>query len=155
MSIVQENKSRAKAVVSAYLIFRRGEDVLLQLRQNTGFADGKWALVSGHVEEGESATVAMVREAYEEVGISLQPEALRVIHVRHHRSDRVNMSVFFECTAWNGPIINQEPEKCGGLEFFPLNNLPSNTAGVVADVLHAISRGETYSEGGWSYPEKI
>lgn len=43
--------------------------ILLQKRQNTGFADGKWECgATGHVEAGESMRLALAREAKEELG---------------------------------------------------------------------------------------
>lgn len=41
----------------------RDQRILLQLRINTGYCDGMWGCVAGHVEEGESASGAMIREA--------------------------------------------------------------------------------------------
>ena len=47
-----------------------GTEVLLQLRQNTGYMDGRWAAAAaGHVERGETAYDAARREALEEVGV--------------------------------------------------------------------------------------
>ena len=51
-------KERFKTCVSSYLILRDKEKVLLSLRGNTGYKDGYWGLVSGHVEKGESAKTA-------------------------------------------------------------------------------------------------
>jgi 8-oxo-dGTP diphosphatase len=63
--------SRFQVVPSAYLIFRRtveeGDQVLLMLRAGTGYMDGHWATVAGHVEAGESCAAAAVREAREEL----------------------------------------------------------------------------------------
>jgi 8-oxo-dGTP pyrophosphatase MutT (NUDIX family) len=42
--------------------------VLLHKRQNSGFMDGSYSLVSGHVEANESFKQAMIREAHEEAG---------------------------------------------------------------------------------------
>ncbi len=51
--------SRFRVVPAAYVIFRRGDEVLLQLRQNTGYRDGYWATAAaGHVEEDESVFAA-------------------------------------------------------------------------------------------------
>ena len=48
-------------VPAAYVILRRGDEVLLQLRRNTGFRDGHWACAAaGHVEAGESVLSAAV-----------------------------------------------------------------------------------------------
>ena len=49
-------------------------EVLLQLRQNTGYMDGHWAAAAaGHVERGETAYDAAQREAAEELDIATSP----------------------------------------------------------------------------------
>ena len=51
------------------------KEILLQLRQNTGYMDNMYDFAcSGHVEKGESYTTALVREAKEEIGITLKEE---------------------------------------------------------------------------------
>ena len=43
-----------------------GTEVLLQLRQGTGYMDGHWAAAAaGHIEQGESVFEAAAREAAE------------------------------------------------------------------------------------------
>ena len=49
---------------------RGGTEVLLQLRQNTGYMDDHWAAAAaGHVERGETAFDAAHREAAEEIAV--------------------------------------------------------------------------------------
>lgn len=57
-------KTEILPAVSA-IIFNDQGDVLLQRRKDTG----KWCIVSGHVEFGESIEQAMVREIEEELGV--------------------------------------------------------------------------------------
>jgi len=140
-------KKREGASVNAYLILKQEGKVLLHLRQNTGYCDGLWSLVAGHVEEGESATEGMIREAYEEIGI--RPSGLKVVHIMHRKTNRMNVDVFFECTSWDGRVENREPDKCGGLEFFSLNDLPLNIVDYNVLALNAIEQGCFYSEVGW------
>lgn len=116
------------------------------LRQNTGYYDGYWGLVAGHVEEGESATDAMVREAFEEANIDVHPDNLKPVHILHRRSDRANIDIFFECDEWQGTVLNKEPDKCGGLEFYSLADLPEMMIDYILDVLQAKT---FYSEYGW------
>ena len=61
------------------------KEILLQLRQNTGYMDNMYDFAcSGHVEKGESYTTALVREAKEEIGITVKEEDLVFLAVNHH-----------------------------------------------------------------------
>jgi 8-oxo-dGTP diphosphatase len=42
------------AIRDVYVIVRKGSDVLLMLREGTGYKDGAWGLPSGKVEPGET-----------------------------------------------------------------------------------------------------
>ena len=58
---------RFVVVPAAYVFLLRGSgpdtEVLLQLRQNTGYMDGHWtAGAAGHVEPGETAPQAAARD---------------------------------------------------------------------------------------------
>ena len=143
-------KRRKFASVNAYLVLRQKDQVLFQLRNNTGYCDGMWSLVAGHVEENESATAALAREANEEIGIDLYASEIKVVHIMHRKSDRFNIDIFFEYSDWEGTIVNCEPEKCAQLEFAPLDNLPSPTIEYISKALQCISEGKTYSEYGWN-----
>ena len=66
---------RFVVVPASYVFLLRdgaaGTEVLLQLRQNTGYMDDHWAAAAaGHVERGETAYDAARREALEEIGVT-------------------------------------------------------------------------------------
>lgn len=140
---------RSGASINAYLILKHDNKILFHLRKNTSYCDGMWSLVAGHVEDGESATAAMIREAREEIGIELSFSQIKVVHVMHRQTNRFNVDIFFDCSSWQGAIQNCEPEKCEKLDFFSLDALPSNIVDYNATVLRAILNGEFYSEQGW------
>ena len=140
---------KMRAFVHVYLLLRQNDTLLLSLRQNTGYEDGKYSLVAGHVEAGESAKSAMVREAKEEIGIQIAPVDLEVVHTMHRRSDRDCIDIFLHCGRWQGQVTNCEPHKCGEVKFFSKNAPPENLVGYVSKALKDIENSVRYSEFGW------
>ena len=143
-------KDRFKLIPAVYLVLRRGNDVLLSRRAKTGYQDGKYSVVAGHLDGGELATEGMVREADEEAGIIVDPKNLKLVHTGHrlNRSQpgQERIELFCETTEWRGEITNAEPNKCDDLSWYPIDNLPSNTLPFVRLVLTDITHGVNYSE---------
>jgi ADP-ribose pyrophosphatase YjhB (NUDIX family) len=141
---------RFTAHAAVYLLLIRNSQVAMIRRYNTGYQDGNYTLPSGHIDEGESATTAMIREAQEETDVIVKPVDLKTAHVIHRNSpNRVYIDFYFYTTEWEGEPINAEPEKADDLSWFDLDNLPKN---IIPDVKHAIERFDTedfYSEIGW------
>ena len=143
-----DSSDRFKIRFAVYIIPRNGSKVLLSLRQGTGWKDGWFSLVAGHVDGGEAAELAMVREAKEEVGIDINPEDLRHVYTMHRLGtdpDDEYIDLFFECINWSGQIEILEPEKCGELRWVEMDNLPENTLDYVKVVLGQYPAGLTYS----------
>jgi 8-oxo-dGTP pyrophosphatase MutT (NUDIX family) len=122
--------SRFRVVPAAYVIFRRDEQVLLQLRSGTGYKDGHWATAAaGHVEAGESVFDAAIREAREELGITVTRADLEPLCGMHRTAangrlidERVDW--FFACHRWTGEPRLLESEKAAALDWFELDALP-------------------------------
>lgn len=142
--------SRTSNVPAAYLVPIRDGKVLLLKRQNTGFHDGEYSFIAGHVEERESFSQAVIREAREESGMIISESDIRPAHMMHRNSDdAVRVDVFFTVSRWEGEPVNREPEKCGDLSWFPLEELPVNTIPYIRRTLERILQGVFYSEEGW------
>ena len=138
-------------VPSVYVLVRRDGQLAFVKRSNTGFMDGIYCLPAGHVEDMESFSAAAIREAVEEVGVTIQPEYLRFVHVMHrHQGDHVRVDVFFEADEWSGEPTNAEPEKHSEFTWFTADNLPyDKIMDYQAFALKHILRGQSYSELGW------
>lgn len=118
-----------KVIPAAYVALRRGDEVLLLLRANTGFMDGYWAVPAGHVEAGESALTAACREVAEEVGVEIDPADLIPVTAMHRTGGKgepidERVDFFFTATRWQGEPRLMEPGKAAGLDWFSLDKLP-------------------------------
>lgn len=141
---------RFKLIPAVYLLLLDGDKILLSKRANTGYMDGYYGLVSGHVDGDEVATEALAREAQEEVAITVRPEDLLFAHLAHRLNrgiaNQERMDMFFGCTKWTGEIVNNEPDKCAELSWHYLDALPNNIVPLVRFVIDAYKRNEVYSE---------
>lgn len=153
MATTAENlgvKKRSGASINTYLLLKKENTLLLSLRKNTGYFDGYYGLVSGHVEDGEAASTAMIREAKEEANLILRSESLKAVHLMHRKTNRFNIDIFFECADWEGNLINLEPDKCAELKFFSLANLPKNLIPYIDQAIRGVLQNTIYSEEGWT-----
>lgn len=140
---------RFKMIASVYVLFERDGKILMSRRSNTGYEDGNYGLVAGHVEDGESLTQAAIREAKEEAGVDILPEDLEVKTTMHRKQNDIRVDFFFVAKKWEGELTNMEPDRCDDLSWFPLDELPSNTIPYTRQVIECYRKGIIYSEWGW------
>lgn len=122
---------------------------LFGLRQNTSVLDGTYHLPAGHVEAGESVVQAVIREAREELGVTVEAEHLEFAHVTHSTLTGGRASFFFRVRQWKGLPVNREPGKCAGLRWIPLDGLTEAVSGHCRAALEHIAAGDPFSVRGW------
>ena len=153
MNWSESSNNRHMNIPASYLVLINDEDKVLLLRRfNTGFKDGMYSLVAGHVDEGENFTQALIREAKEESGVDLLPEEVEVCHVMHRKSETdgsERVDVFCVVKNWSGDITNCEPHKCDELAWHSFDELPENTIDYIRVALEGIKAGRFFSEFGW------
>jgi 8-oxo-dGTP diphosphatase len=143
---VQEQVDRFRVVPAAYVLLRRGDEVLLQRRRNTGYYDEHWAAgAAGHVEAGESVFEAACRETAEELGIEVAADALIPLTTMHRTANNgraidERVDVFFECRDWTGEPALQE-DKASDLGWFRLGDLPQPVVPHELVVLEGVRSG--------------
>jgi 8-oxo-dGTP diphosphatase len=100
----------------------KSDQMLLGKRKNC-YGEGTWALPGGHLEPGETLFACAARELKEELGIEAQD--LTLMTVTEDISERGHcMHMSFLLNAYQGTIINNEPDKCYEWRFFALDTLP-------------------------------
>lgn len=160
MSEIQE-KRRFRLTPAVYLFMERDNKILMLRRANTGFRDGEYSFVAGHVDGGESVKQAAIREAKEEAGILVREEDLELIHTMHRLNEAEGyldqgekhierIDFFMRTDKWEGEIKNMEEDKCDDLSWFDIDSLPDNTIDYIKFVIEEIRKGNIYSEYGWN-----
>ncbi len=140
---------RNPAVTAAYIFLKKDGKFLLGKRQNTGWRDAYYQMPAGHVDAGELPSEAAIREAKEEVGVTIAPADLKFVHIgfrtKHDETgDRVDY--YFETERWEGEVYNAEPHKCSELVWVSTDLLPENIVPNTRHVIEALARGEVFSE---------
>ena len=98
--------ARFKLVPESHLLLVRDGRILLLRRANTDYEDGKYSVVAGHIEDGETAREAICREAREEAGIELAPDDLAFAQVVHRADRGQRVGFFFSALRWRGEPRN-------------------------------------------------
>jgi 8-oxo-dGTP diphosphatase len=143
-------KKRFKLIPAVHLLLSRDSKILFGKRKNTGYEDGKFHLIAGHADGGETVREAMIREAKEEIGITIKPKDMVFAHVMHRvGDDHERLDFFFICTKWAGVLKNCESNKCSELKWLTPKKLPKNIIPYVRFAFKQIANKSYYSEYGW------
>ena len=142
-------RAKFKGVIN--LIIKKDNKVLLFFR-NDGFFNydgGWWVLPAGHIEQGETARDAAIREAKEELDINIAPSDIRCVHITSNLASRTeSFDFYFEVSKYSGTMRNCESGKCVEMRYFTLDEVATlkNVISPTRLSLAALQRGEIYSE---------
>jgi len=146
------NSEKFSMHVSANLHLLKDGKILLLRRCNTGWKDGEYGVVAGHVDGNETIAEAMVREAKEEADITINESDLKVVHAQHRISKGSEYIDFHLVAAnWSGEPRNLEPEKCDDLSWYAIDRLPENTIPYMRLAFESIANNIVFSE--WREPD--
>ena len=120
------------------------KEILMLLRDNTGYLDGMYDLPGGHLEEGEDIFDAMIREAKEEIGITIKRKDLEMLHI-FHGFKKGKLKFVFKANKYEGVPLNNEPNQCKELKWFEIDNLPKNIIPNIKREIKNIKNKEFYS----------
>lgn len=103
--------------------------LVLQRGEHAKFGCGMWDLPVGKSEPGEPVTETAVRELYEETGIVVEAESLKVVHVIHAARGGFEapsgfLTVVFVTDEWTGEAENREPLKHAQVRWVQVDAVP-------------------------------
>ncbi|MEU9090804.1 NUDIX domain-containing protein [Streptomyces sp. NPDC048428] len=129
--------------------------VLLRRSENAKFAQGMWDLPVGKSEPSEPITETAVRELYEETGLSVKPESLKVAHIIHGawgvEAPNGFLTVVFATHEWTGEPENREPHKHSQVRWVDADAIPDAFVDTTASALHRyLADGPQLSLKGWA-----
>lgn len=137
-------------LLAAYvlLLLKKENSILLIRRSATNkFAPNHFSLPGGRVEENESFTTALIREAKEELGITINQADLSFSHAFYKKGTENEFAAFvFECNTWTGDIKNCEPSKHSELKWVDIHQLPELMISTHKKVLSLLQEKQLYSE---------
>jgi 8-oxo-dGTP diphosphatase len=135
---------------AVYLFLLKDDQILLSRRFNTGWMDGKYSLIAGHIDGNETVFDAMIREAFEEGKIKIDKKDLEPATVLHRKSLEMEyIDFFFVAKKWVGEPSIGEPEKCDDLSWFSLDALPENLLPYIKDAFDNYKNTTPFSSSGW------
>ncbi|MYR40987.1 NUDIX domain-containing protein [Streptomyces sp. SID5910] len=165
-SVVQQSDDHPKALkpalksmtllVAAVIVHDKATNrvVLLQRSENAKFAQGMWDLPVGKSEPGEPITETAVRELYEETGLTVKPDSLKVAHIIHGawgvEAPNGFLTVVFAAHEWTGEPENREPVKHAQVGWVDADTLPKSFVDTTASALRQyLAQGAEVSLNGW------
>ncbi|MER8047495.1 NUDIX domain-containing protein [Streptomyces sp. NPDC094032] len=127
-------------------------NVLLGLRHPASrYAGDTWHYLAGRCEQ-ESATACLIREAWEEAGLVIDPadvELAHVVHVANTPGGKPLMQLVFRAHRWKGSPEVREPDKCLTWRWWPQQELPDRLVPYTRTAITGIAEGRVYSQLGW------
>jgi 8-oxo-dGTP diphosphatase len=136
---------RFRILLTARLFLHYREHTLY-LAQTKGNGGG-FTLPGGRIEGEEFAKEALIREAFEEVGISLTKKSLKLVHVMHKRlKSTTEIIFFFNAYKWENEPTVKELDKFSNYVWLPDDEPPQRLPAVIKAAMSDILKEKIYAQ---------
>lgn len=139
---------RFKMRVAVHLILEHNNEFLLLRKYNTGYEDGNYSVIAGHLNGNETIKEAMIRKVLEEANINIDDKHLKIVGVMHRKDGDESIDYYLYTNRFSGNIRIMEANKCDDLAFYKLDNLPDNIISYIKTALYNYKNNIIFSEYG-------
>ena len=139
---------RAEFLSAVYMIIKNEKkEVLFQRRCGSKLWPNFLGLPAGHLDEGENAIDALIREAKEELDIDITSDDIEDAFVvnRINKNLKPYYDVYFVMSDYKGKLKINEPNKCQELKWINLENLPEDVINFERVALDSYRNGIRFS----------
>ena len=127
--VVREAVYRSIHRLVSKIIIQNNRDEVLMAKVERGHFKGYWTLPGGYMNHSEEPSQGCVREAFEELGISLSVDDRKpVITQRSFHRDGISFMSFTYFSKWNGKLseLKLKEGEIAEAKWFPLDDALSN-----------------------------
>lgn len=143
--------------IGAYAVALRGDALLLTRISAIGYPPGWWALPGGGIDQGEAPSAALVRELYEETGLS--PTSVRLVDVHHvhtvapGRGDQyedyhgIHLLYAVEVPCDQVPRVVEQDGTTDAVQWIPVGALAQGDLALLPVVEYVLERMDQFGTG--------
>lgn len=128
------------------ILEKNNKVLLLKRNEQATFGAGSTSLVGGKVEACEMLNDAIIRETFEEVGITIDKADLIYVHTCNKRAENMMIIGVFKATKWHGKPFNKEPNKHDTMLWYDYHNLPDDLLPTHKKIIQMVNQGIIFSE---------
>lgn len=128
------------------IIVRDGK--ILYGKRKGSHGEGLYGVVGGHLEHGETAEAAILREIAEECGVKVKNLRLQCVSdfMTHYPKHYLDVGFVAEWESGEPQVL--EPHKCDGWEWRDIDDIPENVFAPIRGYIEAYKTGKNY----FTYP---
>ena len=118
-------------VVVAAALFDSEDRVLLAQRPEGKSMAGLWEFPGGKIEAGETPEIALARELFEELGITVDPKNLKPMKFASFSYPKFHLLMpLYACRAWEGIPVGAEEQSLNWVKLGDLHRYDAPAADI-------------------------
>lgn len=109
-------------IVVVLAFFQNSEGKFL-MQKRSQRKNGKWASTGGHPKSGETSIQGIITEIYEEIGLSVKPQELDLIHSGRQDVEHVFFDIYYVKKDFDETNLVLQKEEVESVKWFSYNEV--------------------------------